>query len=649
MKRIWIYDTEQLHNFHCSVFIDRHSDDTVTFEISEFKNELKQLQQFVREEVAGLWGWNNHEYDDVIYTTLLYAQSITARDLYKLSQKIIDGERMWSKPPFKTSDLYKMLHFDRFGVSLKWAEVMMCSDSIEEMPVEHWQDVDTRELADKVLYYCTYDVQQTKKVLLRHPEAIEIRKGVEQEYGIRNAYSLSNTSLGKVTMIQDYCSITGDDPYELKNRRTIRSEVYPKDIISDRIQFKTKPLQDFLTYLKNKRVNLVTTPLNEYLYFQGMHYDLKKGGLHGVQGSRTKNGKKYKIDTRLVYESNESQLLLDADFGSFYPRLISVLETCPAHLDKDVFLPLLEKYTIDRLQHKKAGNKVKANDLKIKINSIYGLLGEKNSFLFDLEVMYRITLNGQLILLMLIEELSLLDCPCWYANTDGASFIVNKNKKEIVDAKLKEFSTWIDIELETDIFNKAWIRDVNNFCIIKESGEVKLKGCYEYEDKEQIKKGYRWFETLPINKNNSNLISSKAAVKYLTNKTAITEILDEETSIYPFCIAIRPKKTVKGRPDIMWYHKADRLLGEKQQKTCRYIISKEGGVLKLVYQDGTETHCEAYPHKGQFWFTTIMNKIQDDNKENYDLDYTYYQRETLKLCQFKLNGYQATKEQLKLF
>ncbi len=67
MKRIWIYDTEQLHNFHCSVFIDRHSDDTVTFEISEFKNELKQLQQFVREEVAGLWGWNNHEYDDVIY------------------------------------------------------------------------------------------------------------------------------------------------------------------------------------------------------------------------------------------------------------------------------------------------------------------------------------------------------------------------------------------------------------------------------------------------------------------------------------------------------------------------------------------------------------------------------------------------------
>ena len=635
MKKIWVYDTENLADFHCSVFTDVNSDETRVFEISNFKNEFRELKSFWQNEVAGVWGYNNYEYDDVLVTQILKKNVIQASQIFQISQDIISRERKyWNNLPAKTADIFKLLHFDRFHVSLKWCEVGMFSESIEEMPI-HWSEsVTDRIIADKIIYYCKYDVLKTKEVISKHSTELQLRRDFKLQYPeSKNPFILSNTAMGKEAMLIDYCKATNSDIATVRNYRTERHNIQPKDVIHDSIVFQTKSFQDFLQHLKTKNKNLVTSELSEYLYFQGMHYSMKKGGLHGVEGQKTKE----KVDTRYIYESNDEDVLLDVDFGSFYPGCLTSFEFAPQQLDKDIFLSLIKTYTNERLQHKKLGNKKEAEALKIKINSLYGCLGDKYAFLYDLKTMYQVTINGQLILLQLIELLALNNAKCFYANTDGASFIIKRNNLENIKQIAQQFADSIHIPIEFDLFKKCYIRDCNAFVIIKENDSLKLKGDYIYEN-------------LPLNKNNSNLISSKAATQYLVNNISFKDTINQEQSILPFCMAFRAQSTPKkGVPKIMWFNNADRDLVVEQQKTVRYVVSNKGGVLKLVYGNKDETHLEAHPQNNKFWFTTMLNKIKSFNKSDYDIDMDYYIYQASKLCKFRYNVQQGQISQLKLF
>ena len=57
--------------------------------------------------------------------------------------------------------------------------------------------------------------------------------------------------------------------------------------------------------------------------------------------------------------------------------------------------------------------------LKIVINSIYGKFGFENGPLYDRLATLQVTINGQLMLLMLCEELEANGIPIVSANTDG--------------------------------------------------------------------------------------------------------------------------------------------------------------------------------------------------------------------------------------
>ena len=62
-KRVWVYDLEQFQNFHSATFIDRDSDETRVFVIHESQNDAEAYYTFLIEEVAGLIGFNNVNYD----------------------------------------------------------------------------------------------------------------------------------------------------------------------------------------------------------------------------------------------------------------------------------------------------------------------------------------------------------------------------------------------------------------------------------------------------------------------------------------------------------------------------------------------------------------------------------------------------------
>lgn len=120
-----------------------------------------------------------------------------------------------------------------------------------------------------------------------------------------------------------------------------------------------------------------------------------------------------------------------------YPSIIAAHKVAPAHLDTNAFCNL-----IDWLKNKRVEVKHSDEDtvdgidrdtlalvLKIVINSVYGKLGFENGNLYDRLAVLKTTINGQLMMLMLVEELELHNIHVLSANTDG--IVIKLYKRDI--------------------------------------------------------------------------------------------------------------------------------------------------------------------------------------------------------------------------
>lgn len=123
MKQIWIYDIEQYRNFHCCTFQTRDGTRIRQFVIHELKDDRISYKQFLDNEIDGLIGFNNLNYDGVILNYLYeIMDSFTPEEvnlqLYELSNTIISDEqteeikRIRRIKKWNQLDLYKIHHFD---------------------------------------------------------------------------------------------------------------------------------------------------------------------------------------------------------------------------------------------------------------------------------------------------------------------------------------------------------------------------------------------------------------------------------------------------------------------------------------------------------------------------------------------------------
>ena len=92
-----------------------------------------------------------------------------------------------------------------------------------------------------------------------------------------------------------------------------------------------------------------------------------------------------------------------------YPSIILEHKVYPRHLGEE-FLHVYAKIRHDRLEAKKNGNKVVDATLKLSLNGLSGNLQSEYSWCYDPLSVYRIRINGQLMLLMLAEALTLIGC-----------------------------------------------------------------------------------------------------------------------------------------------------------------------------------------------------------------------------------------------
>lgn len=138
----------------------------------------------------------------------------------------------------------------------------------------------------------------------------------------------------------------------------------------------------------------------------------------------------------------------------------------PEHLDTGVFTKLINWLKNTRVEAKHSKEEfidgipkdLLAQALKIVINSIYGKLGDENSDICDRLAVLKVTINGQLFILMLCEELEMNDIEVVSANTDGIVVKLYKKDKtkfdEITNRWLEKTKLGADSELYSHYINR---------------------------------------------------------------------------------------------------------------------------------------------------------------------------------------------------
>ena len=193
----------------------------------------------------------------------------------------------------------------------------------------------------------------------------------------------------------------------------------------------------------------------------GVDTDFGWGGLHSAR-------KKYKGEDFIV----------NSDVSSFYPSIMIEYGL----LSRNVQNPSKFKEIRDtRFKFKSEKNPIEKS-LKLVLNYTYGACLDTNNELYNQRQGIGICVNGQLLLLDLIEKVEeeFLDRAQFIqGNTDGVMF---KFKcKEDVEKYLKICEIWSKrtrMNLEHDFIKKIIQKDVNNYIYIKEDGKIKSKGAY---------------------------------------------------------------------------------------------------------------------------------------------------------------------------
>lgn len=660
----WVMDFETLSNCFTGVFENYKTLETEVFVIHDLQNDLGKLVSFLNTNIANKeWhiSYNGLAFDSQITQFILDNHNdwlnLTGCDvaniIYRYAQRTIEKsnrKEFADYPQWKLSigqiDIFKMHHWDNPAKrsSLKWIQYSMDWDNILEMPIHHGSAITTREEIDTIIEYCINDVKSTKEIYNRSKSQIALRKELTKTYGI-NLFSASEPRISK-ELFGYYLSEKLNIPKkELKGLRTHRDIIKIKDIILPYINFTSVEFSTLLQRFKALEVN--GKNLKGSFKYSLNYKDVKTDfGLGGVHGARKKG----------VYESNEDMIIMSSDVTSFYPNLAIRNRWSPGHFPVDEFCNQYEWFFEERKKIPKSNpmNYV----YKIILNSTFGLSNDENSFFYDPELCMKITVNGQLTLMMLYEQImeripgaiSLLH------NTDGVETIIPRKYYDEYMLICKEWEETTNLSLEHDQYQKLVLGDVNNYIGLNNFKEVDITKWREIKQSDPhyifkvendkfsyaaVKlKGRFDFHNLQLHKNKSKLVIPKAIHHYFVHNVLPEEYLEQNKNILDYCIGFKSNGDWKC---VSRSIKEGAYVEEDLQRTNRYYISKNGvKIIKVNTVDKREVQLEA----GK-WIQAIFNKMKMEPKwDSYNIDKGYY----LQAIENEINGIlTVSSNQLRLF
>tara|TARA_B110000858_G_scaffold161639_1_gene186288 strand:- start:640 stop:2547 length:1908 start_codon:yes stop_codon:yes gene_type:complete len=630
----WVMDYETLLNCFVAVFEDVKSKDREIFVIHKERNECLEFITFLERNIL-LEEWhvsfNGIGFDAQVTEHILenkdqlleMSGEEVALFIYAKAQDTIqrssEGEWAVFAPwtlQIKQVDVFKLNHWDNAAkrTSLKWAQFSMDWQNIQDMPIHHSTEIKTLKQIDSIIGYCINDVASTKAIMYRSKKQIALRQELTKEYNI-DLFSASEPRIAKELFAMFLSKKTGIKKYDLKKMRTYRSKLIVNDLLLPNIKFKTATFQRLVSKFRDLELDPhdLKGSFKYSVRYKGITTHFGLGGVHGARKD--------------IYTSNDEYVIMSSDVTSFYPNLAIRNKWSPLHLPKEEFCDQYEWFFNERKKIPKSDPRNYV--YKIVLNSTYGLSNDENSFLYDPELTMRITLNGQLSLMMLYEMICerIPNAVPLMQNTDG---LETRIPRKYVDEYMEICKEWEDItslQLEHDTYQKVVLADVNNYIALKEGKDFKTKAIGRFV-----------FEDLPLHKNKSFLCIRKAMYDYFIYGKDPEQSIKENKNIFDFCGGVKAKGDWKFFEEhvINGEHKRDPL-----QKTVRYYISNKGSkTLKIHSLDGRVAQVEA----GK-WLQTMFIDYIEKPFENYDINYDFYIQKAKK----EIEALEPKTNQLQLF
>ena len=254
------------------------------FVISNERNEVLELIDFLKNNVTYLKGYNNISYDSQLLEFIQRHKFVTAKNLYEFSQTVIDSELpIYYQTQIYNVDIYRILHLNNKNrmVGLKWCEYMLDWHNLEDMPHHHSKDLTIEEQIDTI-NYCFNDVDATDFIFQKNEKELDIRRKLTNMFNI-DFTNASYSKIGSELLLNLYCKETNKDPQTVKKLRTPRDKIYLKDILVDYIKFDSEAFSRVLENVK-KTVIIPNDKDSTFSYsttHKSFQFDYGLGGIHG--------------------------------------------------------------------------------------------------------------------------------------------------------------------------------------------------------------------------------------------------------------------------------------------------------------------------------------------------------------------------------
>ena len=641
-KIVYVYDIEVFQNiFHCSVK-NTETNDIYKFEISERKNQLRELVKFFKQVDKYItWGdyyttninipaniifcgYNNLHYDNPIINYIIeyedklmqYNIPTICSSIFNLSKTItassednIDEWKHWKYQIwFDTFDILTMLYSNKLRVGLKEIQVTMQYPNVQEFVCD-WTKPLPLEDFDSMIDYNINDIESTSELLNRCKKDVDLRIAIEDEYGVR-VLSKDGVNIGMKILTQKYLEKTDLTWWDIKDLRSPMSVIPLKDVILPFIKYDSPILQRVLEDMKNQIVSPGRKGYENKFVFNNLRYSVGVGGIHSVNSPE-------------IIIPRDDEMLIDIDVASLYPSMLIEYEFYPKHLGKE-FLEVYKQIKDERIEAKHNGDKVKNETLKLALNGLSGNLQNEHNFCYSPFAVMQIRINGQLLLLMLAEKLTQIGCRIVQANTDGLFVLLKKDIYSKVNSICREWEQLTKLTLEEDRFKAMYQYAINDYFAITEDNKVKEKGMF--------------ITAVKLGKGLTPKIIPKAIISFFKDGISVEDTIKNCTDIRDFLMS---EKTGK-----QWHVE---YMNEEQQRTNRFYASTNGGYLWKWKDTGHKegeiiTYTEPYVGEHKYKASarqyqnmltasgvTLLNKFDDKPIEERKINYRYYIMEAYKI------------------
>lgn len=509
------FEVIQSGDWLCAIF---NYEKKKMFEIINDEDKLYRYYEKYKDEI--FVGYNIRGYDQFIFKAILLGMSPV-----RVNNKIIhEGLKGW-----QISKEFNRLRLNIFDAqyspnySLKQLEAFQGHDiresDIDFMTEQRLTDEELQEL----MSYCKNDVFETVNVFFKKIEEFDAYLSLIKTFKM-GIGEMGKTKAQLSAKILDCNYTKRDDAFDIDFINVININKY-----KHAIEF----------FVGNTDYN---TRLD--LMIAGVPHTIAWGGLHGARAKyhASTEGGKYKI--------------LHVDVRSYYPSMMIIYKLLSRSVGN--FEYYVEIYDT-RIALKKAGKKKEQAPYKIILNGTFGICKDKYNPAFDEKMANCVCINGQLLLIDLIEKMEAIPSfELIQSNTDGLIVRVLTEDFEHLRSVCSEWESRTKFNLDVDDIQEIWQKDVNNyvFTSIDKDGniEIERKGGY-------VKATNELDNDLPI--------VSRALVDYMVNKVPVETTIMSSNDLIDFQKIVKTSSKYK----YAW-HKGN------------YLHNKVNRVFASRYNDG---------------------------------------------------------------